>query len=227
MTQRYNSDGYDDLGYGRDGFNLYGYDKEGYNREGFNREGYNRYGFCKMGHDRQGYDAEGFNRHGVDRLNYDREGYNIYSNLSRDGYDSAGYDSEGYDRQGYDRNGLNRVGFDRQGNSYRGVQKDKPFPLVVTLCGSTRFYDEFQEANRRLTLEGKIVLTVGVYGHQGDELSVETKEGLDELHKRKIDLSDAIFVVNPGGYVGESTKSEIKYALSQSKPVRYLEEENK
>lgn len=109
----------------------------------------------------------------------------------------------------------------------RELHRSASRPRIVTLCGSTRFYDEFQEANRCLTLEGKIVLTVGVYGHQGDELSEETKESLDKLHKRKIDLADEIFVVNPGGYIGESTRSEIEYAFRQGKPIRYLEEENK
>ena len=52
----------------------------------------------------------------------------------------------------------------------------------------------------------------------------KTKEMLDDMHKRKIDMADAIFVINVGGYVGSSTKSEIEYAIAHDKEVRYLEE---
>ena len=103
-------------------------------------------------------------------------------------------------------------------------------PRVVCLCGSTRFYTAFQEANYRETMAGNIVLTVGFYPHaadraHGEELGVtpEQKVALDELHKRKIDMCDEVFVVNVGGYVGESTRSEIAYAKRIGKPVRYLE----
>ena len=103
---------------------------------------------------------------------------------------------------------------------------------VVTLCGSTRFRHEFEEANKRLTLAGNIVISVGLFGHAGDAEVWEgmdegtltrTKEMLDDMHKRKIDLADEIFVINVGGYVGESTRSEIAYARAQGKAVRYLE----
>lgn len=103
-------------------------------------------------------------------------------------------------------------------------------PEVVTLCGSTRFYEAFQEANYRLTMEDKIVLSVGFYPHSSElahgqslECDDEQKKKLDELHKRKIDMSDRIFVLNVGGYIGESTRSEIWYAQAQGKPVDYLE----
>ena len=46
---------------------------------------------------------------------------------------------------------------------------------------------------------------------------------LDDIHKRKIDMADAIYVINRGGYIGESTKSEIKYALEHNKPVMLME----
>ena len=97
---------------------------------------------------------------------------------------------------------------------------------VITLCGSTRFKDEFLAVQKRLTLEGNIVISVGFFGHSGDgEVWREgTKEMLDDMHKRKIDMADEIFVINVGGYVGESTWSEIKYARSAGKKVRYLEE---
>lgn len=72
------------------------------------------------------------------------------------------------------------------------------FPEIVTLCGSTRFMDAYTKEMRRLTLEGKIVISVGMFGHQeGLDMASETKVMLDELHKRKIDLSDRIHVINP------------------------------
>ena len=96
---------------------------------------------------------------------------------------------------------------------------------VVTLCGSTRFKDAFMEAQKRLTLEGNIVISVGLFGHSGDnEVWTEgTKEMLDNMHKRKIDMSDGIYVINVGGYIGESTRSEIDYATKNGKTVEYLE----
>ena len=98
---------------------------------------------------------------------------------------------------------------------------------VITLCGSTRFKEQFLEAQKRLTLEGNIVISVGLFGHSGDdEVWTEgTKEMLDDMHKRKIDMSDSIYVINPGGYIGSSTRSEIEYAKKNGKEVRYLENE--
>ena len=110
------------------------------------------------------------------------------------------------------------------------VKKSK-YP-VITLCGSTRFKKEFIEAQKRLTLEGNIVLSVGLFGHSGDEevwedmdegTITKTKIMLDDMHKRKIDMSDEIYVINVGGYIGDSTKSEIEYAKKNGKRVRYLE----
>uniref|UniRef100_A0A6M3KXA9 DUF4406 domain-containing protein n=2 Tax=viral metagenome TaxID=1070528 RepID=A0A6M3KXA9_9ZZZZ len=94
-------------------------------------------------------------------------------------------------------------------------------PIVVCLCGSTRFRDEFSEANRAATLAGKIVLAPGVFGHASDPLTDEDKTRLDELHFRKIDMSDEVQVVNPGGYIGDSTRREIEYATRTGKPVAY------
>lgn len=103
---------------------------------------------------------------------------------------------------------------------------------VITLCGSTRFKDAFMEVQKRLTLEGNIVISVGLFGHSGDQevwdgmdegtLS-KTKEMLDDMHKRKIDMADSIYVINVGGYIGESTRSEIEYAKAHGKEVSYLE----
>ncbi len=106
---------------------------------------------------------------------------------------------------------------------------------VITLCGSTRFRNEFYEAQKRLTLEGNIVISVGLFGHSGDKevwdgmdedtLTI-TKIMLDDMHKRKIDMADAIYVINVGGYIGDSTRSEIEYAKAHGKEVRYLETSN-
>ena len=96
---------------------------------------------------------------------------------------------------------------------------------VITLCGSTRFKDQFLEAQKRLTLAGNIVISVGLFGHCGDDevWTVGTKEMLDDMHKRKIDMADGIYVINPGGYIGSSTRSEIEYAARNGKEILYLE----
>ncbi|MBR0091591.1 MAG: hypothetical protein IJP92_07820 [Lachnospiraceae bacterium] len=108
--------------------------------------------------------------------------------------------------------------------------KERKYP-VITLCGSTRFKDAFMEAQKRLTLEGNIVISVGLFGHSGDSEVWEnmdegtltaTKEMLDDMHKRKIDMADSIYVINVGGYIGESTRSEIEYAKETGKGIEYL-----
>lgn len=103
---------------------------------------------------------------------------------------------------------------------------------VITLCGSTKFKDEFLKVQKDLTLQGNIVISVGLFGHSGDNevwenmdegTLTKTKEMLDDMHKRKIDMADEIFVINVNGYIGESTKSEIEYAILTGKIVNYLE----
>ena len=103
---------------------------------------------------------------------------------------------------------------------------------VITLCGSTRFKDAFMKAQKDLTLAGNIVINVGLFSHSGDNevwenmdegTLTKTKEMLDDMHKCKIDMTDEIFVINVGGYIGSSTKSEIEYAKVTGKAVRYLE----
>ena len=101
-------------------------------------------------------------------------------------------------------------------------------PIIVCLCGSTRFMDAFQEWGWKKTLDGEIVLSVGVSKHlpsdHGAEfIGQEVADALDELHKRKIDLADYIFVLNIDGYIGNSTRSEIEYAKALGKRVEYLE----
>jgi len=103
---------------------------------------------------------------------------------------------------------------------------------VITLCGSTRFKDDFMREQKRLTLEGNIVISVGLFGHSGDvevwenmtegELT-KTKLMLDDMHKRKIDMADEVFVINKNGYIGESTRSEIEFATKTNKIVKYME----
>ncbi len=102
---------------------------------------------------------------------------------------------------------------------------------VITLCGSTRFKDAFMEVQKQLTLEGNIVISVGLFGHSGDNevwenmdegTLTKTKEMLDDMHKRKIDMADEIFVINVNGYIGDSTRSEIAYAQQTGKKVNYL-----
>ena len=104
---------------------------------------------------------------------------------------------------------------------------------VITLCGSTKFKDDFMREQKRLTLEGNIVISVGLFGHSGDNevwenmdegTLTKTKEMLDDMHKRKIDMADEIFVINKNGYIGSSTRSEIEYAISTNKKVNYMEE---
>lgn len=104
------------------------------------------------------------------------------------------------------------------------------FPEIICLCGSTKFMEAFQQANLKFTCEGKIILSVGTNTKTDAELTRENyfkdpdiKRRLDELHKRKIDMCDSVFVLNVGGYIGESTRSEIDYANAIGKPVKYLE----
>ena len=98
---------------------------------------------------------------------------------------------------------------------------------VITLCGSTRFKEQFLEMQKRLTLQGNIVISVGLFGHSGDEevWADGVKTMLDDMHKRKIDMADGIYIINPGGYIGESTRNEIEYARKQGKTIEYLEEQ--
>lgn len=97
-------------------------------------------------------------------------------------------------------------------------------PRIVCICGSTRFRHEMVDANRRLTLSGAVVLAPAVFQHGGDTITDVQKRRLDELHLKKIDLADAVLVVDPEGYVGESTSREIAYAQSTGKPIVKLSE---
>jgi hypothetical protein len=100
-----------------------------------------------------------------------------------------------------------------------------PRPPVVVLCGSTRFKATWRHYEKSLTHDGFIVLSVGDLGtHEGvnEPIDPALKERLDELHKRKIDMADRVFVLNVDGYIGQSTRSEIEYAEWFEKPIDYL-----
>ena len=95
---------------------------------------------------------------------------------------------------------------------------------IITLCGSINLKDEFLKVQEKLVLEGNIVFTPNFFSNiSKEEISLETKEMLDKMHKQKIDMSDEIYVINQGGYIGESTKLEIEYAKSKGKKITYLE----
>ena len=95
---------------------------------------------------------------------------------------------------------------------------------IITLCGSIKFKNEFMKVQEKLTLEGNIVFTPNFFNNiKKEEISLDTKKMLDEMHKQKIEMSDEIYVINCGDYIGESTKSEIEYAKTKGKKISYLE----
>jgi len=114
---------------------------------------------------------------------------------------------------------------------HHGLVRDfgGPRPKIIVLCGSTRFKDEWYEQGRRLTHEGAIVLSVGDLDTSSaarrDNVAIDSdlKVRLDDLHKRKIDLADEVLILNVGGYIGESTRSEIEHATKIGRPITYLE----
>ena len=95
--------------------------------------------------------------------------------------------------------------------------------MRITLCGSTRFKDEFERLNRKLSLMGHVVYSVACFGHSGDDLTEAQKATLDKVHMAKIDNSDAIVVINVGGYIGHSTLCEVAYANLSNKCILFLE----
>jgi len=110
-------------------------------------------------------------------------------------------------------------------NIRRRITRHKP--RIVCFCGSTKFMDIFREQNLKWTLAGNIVLTVGcdIKSDGGLLLGEDAKLMLDQLHFRKIEMADVVYVLNVGGYVGESTKNEIAYAKSLLKEILYLEQQ--
>jgi len=94
---------------------------------------------------------------------------------------------------------------------------------VITLCGSTKFKEEFIKQAERLTLYNYIVLKPHIFHHyMGVDLDKKAREAFDEMHRKMIDMSDAIVVINKDGYIGKSTRDEIKYAKEQGKKVYYM-----
>ncbi|UVI32975.1 hypothetical protein [Paenibacillus spongiae] len=93
---------------------------------------------------------------------------------------------------------------------------------VITLCGSTKFKQQFEKANAFLTLQGNIVISLAFFEQsEGFELTEEQAGLLGELHLRKIDISDDIYVIDVDGYIGSSTRKEIEYAQRKGKSIRY------
>ena len=173
----------------------------------------------------------------TDRITRIKEMEEIYDRVRKDMAALKEYEESGLWLQDYEtdergelprdlkRGVLSQDGLDEVFEEAKALEIGGRRYPVVTLCGSTRFKEQFFEAQKRLTLEGNIVISVGLFGHSGDdEVWTEgTKEMLDDMHKRKIDMADGIFVINVGGYIGQSTRSEIEYALAHGKEVRYLE----
>ena len=112
--------------------------------------------------------------------------------------------------------------------AYYRCEKENAKPMVVCLCGSTRFMNEFFEVGWEFTLLDYIVLSEGVCKHAehhgAEALGKDVAEKLIELHLRKIDLADMVFILNVGGYIGESTRKELNYAKDMGKFIQYLEE---
>jgi hypothetical protein len=118
----------------------------------------------------------------------------------------------------------------KSGNAEGSLHRIVRRPKVVCLCGSSRFFTEYQIAEYEETMAGKIYLSIGFCPHgemhgEGVGHSSSEKIALDELHKRKIDMCDEVYVLNVGGYIGDSTKSEVSYAMENGKPIRWLEPE--
>lgn len=118
-----------------------------------------------------------------------------------------------------------------QWNGYQIADEIKYPPEIVVLCGSTRFVAMFREVNLRLTLQGKIVLSIGcdlrsdeqVFAGMPEEALTQTKLMLDALHRRKIEAANTVYVLNVGDYIGASTGSEIRWARVLHKPIQWLE----
>lgn len=104
------------------------------------------------------------------------------------------------------------------------MNQDNFRPTIVCLCGSTRFKTEFERVAREQTLKGRIVLTLAFFSQEdGTPLTAEQVEMLHHLHRHKIKLADEVYIVNKGGYIGESTESEIDFAEKNNKFIEYAE----
>lgn len=151
--------------------------------------------------------------------------------LTEFGYNELERVYAGIEEQMPDEHKMARMAYEarlpKESSSHIGLppKKEKRKEKVITLCGSTRYKDEFFAALENLTLAGNIVMLPGYFGHQEGAIPISeaVKENLNALHKKKIDMSDAIYVINKDGYIGESTKSEITYAIAHGKEILYYE----
>jgi hypothetical protein len=164
--------------------------------------------------------------------NYDSDEWDVHDEQDDWLTHSSRYDGEYVSVDEVER--LKRAGEDLL-SKYNAVTSVKQFeglfPVKVCLCGSTRFQKAYNEAERNETLKGNLVLSISCnmktdpfFSKKSSEELEGIKTLLDEIHLRKIDMSDEIFVLNVGGYIGESTAREIKYAREHGKRVRFLEE---
>ncbi len=94
---------------------------------------------------------------------------------------------------------------------------------IVTICGSMKFQSQMMEIAERLELENGYIVIQCTYSDKERIFTSHDIQVLSELHYKKIDISDAIYVVNIGGYIGQSTRNEIAYARSLNKEVMFLE----
>lgn len=118
------------------------------------------------------------------------------------------------------------IAIERRATSFDGANKKESTPMkktpqkpeIVCLCGSTRYLSEYAEANRRLTLEGRIVLSIG---NAASTMNADEKTRADRLHLHKIAMADRVHVLNVGGYVGDSTRNEIAFAIANGKRITW------
>ena len=94
---------------------------------------------------------------------------------------------------------------------------------IITICGSLKFTEEIKYYTEKLALEGNCVLGI-IYPTEGRRYHTpEEIQFLEKGHLKKIDLSDAIYVINKNGYIGDAVKREIEYAKNANKEILYLE----
>lgn len=133
----------------------------------------------------------------------------------------------------YQKHGVDAGFDDTMDTLANAIDNAEGFPEIVCLCGSTRFWRTFQEASLKLTMESKIVLSIGAasgtddqhFGNLPKEEYDRIKAELDRLHFRKIELANRILVLNVDGYIGESTRNELNYAQRLGKVISFWEEE--
>lgn len=94
---------------------------------------------------------------------------------------------------------------------------------VITICGSMRYSKEMMKIAEELELKEGYAVIQCVYNIDGQRYEGVDASILDKIHRKKIDISDAIYVVNIDGYIGNSTKNEIEYATHNGKEVIYHE----